>query len=110
MSLGYATSSELVQKSLTLLTDKPFSGLEKWFLLNAMQLHYAGADASWTWLKEKWDELEVDRVGICRYIASCTGSLSTPEQLEEVKAFGLGVEVSLMKEIEMKLIIGIGEV
>lgn len=100
VSLGYADSPELVQKSLMLLTGKPFSGLEKWFLLNALQTHYVGADASWTWLKEKWDEFDVDRVSICRYIASCTGSLSTIEQLEEVKAFGLGVEVSLMKEIE----------
>ncbi|KAG4443325.1 hypothetical protein IFR05_001194 [Cadophora sp. M221] len=103
VSLGYADSTELVQESLKLLTQvgEPFSGLEKWFLLNALQTHYAGADASWTWLKKKWDNFgRVDRVGICRYVASCTSSLSTAEQLEEVKAFGFGVEEKFKKAFE----------
>jgi hypothetical protein len=48
-SLGYADNPTLVQQSLQLMTDKgePFSSLEKWFLLKALQSHYAGADASW---------------------------------------------------------------
>ena len=91
--------SILVQRALGLLTDanEPFSTLEKWFLLNALQSHRTGAEASWTWLKMKWGKFgRADRVTISRYIASCTSSLSTAAQLEDVQKFALSVEVSLV--------------
>ncbi len=79
------------------MTDEkePFNPLEKWFLLNALQTHRAGAEASWVWLRQKWDGFgPVGRVTITRYTASCTGSLSRAAQLKEVEEFGKGVEVS----------------
>ncbi|KAH7351188.1 peptidase family M1-domain-containing protein [Rhexocercosporidium sp. MPI-PUGE-AT-0058] len=98
VSLGYTESPSLIQQSLALMTKKgePFSSLEKWFLLNALQTHHAGAEASWTWLKDKWNNLgRVDRVTICRYVASCTGSLSTAEQLDDVRKFAENVDVCM---------------
>ena len=73
---------------------EPFSRLEKWFLLNALQTHRAGAEASWNWLKMKWGEIgDVGIVTISRFTASCTSSLSTAAQLEDVLQFASSVEV-----------------
>jgi aminopeptidase 2 len=97
VSLGYADDSILIQRVMGLLTDdsEPFSPLEKWFLLNALQTHRTGAEASWTWLKTKWGKFgRVDSVTVSRYTASCTSSLSTVAQLEDVQKFALSVEVS----------------
>ena len=98
VSLGYADNPTLVQQSLKLMTHEgePFSPLEKWFLLNALQTHHAGADASWIWLKEKWNKFgRVDRVTISRYVTSCTSGLSTALQLDDVRDFASSVEVRL---------------
>jgi aminopeptidase 2 len=96
VSLGYADDSTLIQRAMGLLTDdsEPFSPLEKWFLLNALQTHRTGAEASWTWLKTKWGNFgSVDSVTISRYTAGCTSSLSTVAQLEDVQEFASSVEV-----------------
>jgi len=98
ISLGYADNPTLVQESLKLITheSESFSPLEKWFLLNALQTHHVGADASWIWLKEKWNNFgRVDRVTISRYVTSCTSGLSTALQLDDVRGFALSVEVGL---------------
>lgn len=97
VALGYADSPALIQQALGLMTDEsePFSPLEKWFLLNALQTHRAGAEASWTWLKTKWGRFgKVGTVTVSRYTASCTSSLSTAAQLSEVQEFASSVEVS----------------
>jgi len=101
VSLGYADSPPLIQQALGLMTGEgePFSPLEKWFLLNALQTHRAGADASWTWLKTKWSELgNVGIVTVSRYTASCTSSLSTDSQLHDVKEFASSVEVGRIEK------------
>ncbi|PVH86416.1 aminopeptidase 2 [Cadophora sp. DSE1049] len=103
ISLGYADSPTLIQRSLELLTQdgEPFSPLEKWFLLNALQTHHAGADASWKWLKEKWNKFgRVDRVTISRYVASCTSGLSSALQLDDARSFALSVEDKFRKAFE----------
>lgn len=118
VSLGYADMPSLVQQSLNLMTQEgePFSPLEKWFLLNALQTHHAGADASWKWLKMKWNKFgRVDRVTISRYVTSCTSGLSTALQLDDVRGFAVSVEVSLTRRlslllIENKLTIKLGEI
>ncbi|KAM3082246.1 Aminopeptidase 2 mitochondrial [Clarireedia jacksonii] len=100
VSLGYADNPTLIQQSLTLMTHKgePFSSLEKWFLLKALQTHHAGAEASWIWLKDKWNESEHwGRVTTSRYVTTCTGSLSTALQLDDVKSFALSVEDKFRK-------------
>ena len=97
MALGYADDTALIQKALELMTDgnEPFSPLEKWFLLNALQTHRPGAAASWDWLKAKWGAFgRAGTVTVSRYIASCTSSLSMAEQLVEVKALAGVAEVS----------------
>lgn len=91
VALGFARSSAAIAQSLALMTDAnaPFNPLEKWFLLNAIQTHRAGAEAAWVWLTENWTVLqdkESSRV-LEWYTASCTGSLSTSQQLAEVAAF-----------------------
>jgi aminopeptidase 2 len=99
VSLGYADSPTLIQQALGLMTHESelFSPLEKWFLLNALQTHRAGAEASWTWLKTKWSELvDVGIVTVSRYTASCTSSLSTAAQLDDVQEFASSVEVGLV--------------
>ncbi|KAH8886640.1 hypothetical protein GQ53DRAFT_727648 [Thozetella sp. PMI_491] len=95
VSLGYAESPTLIQQALELVTreGEPFSRLEKWFLLNALQTHRAGAEASWPWLKAKWGEFgNVDVVTISRYTTSCTSSLSTSGQMHDVQEFASSVE------------------
>jgi aminopeptidase 2 len=101
VSLGYADNPTLIPRTLELMTNdgEPFSPLEKWFLLNALQTHRAGAEASWTWLKTKWGELGgVGTVTLSRYTASCTSSLSTTAQLDDVQEFASFVEVGRMKK------------
>ena len=103
VSLGYADDSILIQRAMRLLTDdnEPFSSLEKWFLLNALQNHRTGAEASWTWLKAKWGNFGgVGNVTVSRYTASCTSSLSTAAQLEDVREFALSVEVCVVKNLD----------
>ena len=102
VSLGYADSPALIRKALGLMTEEnePFSPLEKWFLLNALQTHRAGAEASWTWLKTKLGQLgNVGLVTVSRYTASCTGSLSTAAQLNDVQEFTSSVEVGYVENL-----------
>jgi len=96
VSLGYTDDPALIQQALSLMTQEgePFSPLEKWFLLNALQTQRAGAEASWAWLKSKWGQFgKVGVVTVGRYTASCTGSLSTAAQLHDVQEFASSVEV-----------------
>jgi len=104
VSLGYSPHPELIQQALELMTspEEPFNPLEKWFLLNALVTHRAGAEAAWAWLKGNWEgELQEKRgaVTLQRWVGSCTASLATGGQLEEVRGFALVegsvVEVSL---------------
>ncbi|KAH8664409.1 peptidase family M1-domain-containing protein [Xylariales sp. PMI_506] len=95
VSLGYAESPALIHQALGLMTQErqPFFRLEKWFLLNALQTHRAGAEASWAWLKANWAGFDpVSTVTISRYTASCTNSLSTAAQLHDVEEFALSVD------------------
>ncbi len=103
VSLGYADSPALIQQALELMTleSEPFSPLEKWFLLNALQTHRAGAEASWTWLKTKWGEFgNIGVVTVSRYTASCTSSLSTAAQLDDVQGFASFVEVGRVGKLD----------
>lgn len=79
----------------------PFSQLEKWFLLNALQTHRAGAEASWAWLKANWGRFGTDHtVTIIRYTTSCTSSLSTAAQLYDAEEFALSVEVGRVEMLD----------
>jgi aminopeptidase 2 len=102
VSLGYADDSILIQRAMGLLTDdsEPSSPLEKWFLLNALQTHRTRTEASWTWLKTKWGKFgRVGSVTVSRYTASCTSSLSTVAQLDDVQKFALSVEVGWVRNL-----------
>jgi aminopeptidase 2 len=117
VSLGYADSPALIQQALGLMTheSEPFSALEKWFMLNALQTHRAGADASWIWLKTKWGEFgNVGIVTVSRYTASCTSSLSTAAQLDDVQEFASSVEVCRVKKLDYlqgsELTMNLGEI
>jgi aminopeptidase 2 len=103
VSLGYADNPALIQQTMELMTHEgdPFSSLEKWFLLNALQTHQAGAEASWTWLKTKWGKFgKVGSVTVSRYTASCTSSLSTVAQLDDVQEFALSIEVGRVGKLD----------
>ncbi|KAM7183835.1 aminopeptidase 2 [Rhypophila sp. PSN 637] len=98
VSLGYAEDPALIQRALKRIThddEKPFSSLEKLFLLNALRTHRAGAEAAWTWLRAKWDNFARGQIGnhaVQWYTGSCTDSLSTRSQLGEVEGFAASVE------------------
>ncbi|KAK1749389.1 aminopeptidase 2 [Echria macrotheca] len=111
VSLGYSSDPQLIQQALALITapGEPFNPLEKWFLLNALQTHKAGAEAAWAWLTGNWEEKLQGKAGavtLQRYTASCTGSLSTREQLEDVKRFA-GEEFDKFKKAFGQAIEGI---
>ncbi|KAM7186573.1 aminopeptidase 2 [Naviculisporaceae sp. PSN 640] len=114
VSLGYCPDIELLQKAMALLTnaDMPFSWLERWFFLNALQRQEnyqkppkTGSQISWTWLKRNWEEVTTGKTKvkpgiIGMYLTSCVSCFSTQDQLRELLTRYLKKQEKYLKTFE----------
>ncbi|CAJ2501512.1 Uu.00g043650.m01.CDS01 [Anthostomella pinea] len=96
--LGRAKNPELIQRTIGLILGNEVKSQDMYLPAGALRSHPEGIEALWTWLTEKWPEINKRLSGtpsmLSTMVTLCTSSFTKPEQLERVEKFFKDVDTT----------------
>ena len=101
-SLGRARDPALIQRTLDLILSGDVKSQDLYLPASGLRSHPEGIEALFTWLTEKWPEVQRRLSGqapiLCSMVTICTGGFSRRDQLDRVDAFFAGIDTKTFEQ------------